>query len=108
MNIERVPEQPHAPYGPRRVGARTPPGTEQRQGPVVAGESRVIDHAHTSPLSRIISRESTRWREEESSKVKTPLTLDRFERISGKAASRLPDSIVDAIYARMTGVHLPE
>jgi len=108
MNIERVPEQPRAPYGLRQVGTRIPQGTEQRQGPGVAGESRVIDRAHTSPLSRIISREMTRLRDEESARVKSPLTLDRFERVSGKAESPLPDSVIDTIYARMTGALPPE
>jgi hypothetical protein len=106
MHIERVPEQPYAPYRLRRI--EEPSGTGQRQRPIMAEKSRVTDHAHTSPLSRIVSREMARIRNGDCTQSNPLLNSARRERLSKETASPLPDYVVDVIYARMAGVFSPE
>lgn len=97
MQIEPVPIPPQRPSGLSRTGLH-PAGNQGTRETKESGEPRVIDLAHTSPLSRIVSREMMHLRKERSE-----VSPDAGKSISFDPDRSLPDAVVDTIYKRMQG-----
>lgn len=97
MRIEHVPVESQHPSELSRMEAH-PGSNEEARGAHEVGENSVIDFAHTSPLSRILSQEMAHMRKEQPA-----VSLSTGKSASFTPETSLPDAVVDTIYQRMRG-----